>query len=90
MKEDDPIITMYCESCDKLFHIRKSRYTLTCPIAPKGDPHILTVRFCIRCKHRWYPRNAEVVGRYCPKCKSPYWNRDRKRIKVTDRDKTRE
>jgi len=31
---------------------------------------------CKRCKHEWTPRKEEV--RICPKCKSPYWDRERK------------
>jgi len=34
---------------------------------------------CERCGHRWIFRNKDV--RVCPKCKSPYWNRKRKRGK---------
>ena len=30
---------------------------------------------CSRCSHRWIPRKPEV--RVCPKCHSPYWDRDR-------------
>jgi len=31
---------------------------------------------CKRCGHKWNPRKIEI--RICPKCKSPYWDRDRK------------
>ena len=31
---------------------------------------------CKRCGYSWYPRKPEV--RVCPKCKSPYFDRDRK------------
>lgn len=34
---------------------------------------------CCRCSHSWIPRKKEV--RICPKCKSPYWDRPRKKIK---------
>jgi len=30
---------------------------------------------CLRCDHEWVPRKEEV--RICPKCKSPYWDRER-------------
>lgn len=33
---------------------------------------------CQRCGHGWTPR-AEAEPRVCPKCKSPYWNRLRRR-----------
>lgn len=32
---------------------------------------------CKRCGHSWYPRQPEV--RICPKCKSPYWDKERRR-----------
>ena len=31
---------------------------------------------CKRCGHNWPPRQPMV--RVCPKCKSPYWDRERK------------
>jgi len=31
--------------------------------------------YCKRCGHSWYPRQPEV--RICPKCKSPYWDKER-------------
>lgn len=31
---------------------------------------------CIRCNHVWFPR-ADSSPRVCPKCKSPYWDRER-------------
>ena len=34
---------------------------------------------CIRCKHKWIPRK-ETVPIICPKCKSPYWNKPRKKV----------
>lgn len=32
---------------------------------------------CRRCRHTWHPRREEIPVR-CPKCGSPYWNKDRK------------
>ncbi|MBI4116831.1 hypothetical protein HY449_03750 [Candidatus Pacearchaeota archaeon] len=32
---------------------------------------------CERCKHKWFPRN-DKIPLVCPKCKSPYWNKQRK------------
>ncbi|MFA5995565.1 MAG: hypothetical protein WCW27_01240 [Patescibacteria group bacterium] len=34
---------------------------------------------CKRCNHTWVPRTADI--RVCPKCKSPYWAKDRKKPK---------
>ena len=31
---------------------------------------------CNRCKHEWATRNKKDP-KYCPKCKSPYWNKPR-------------
>ena len=32
---------------------------------------------CKRCGYKWTPRKTEI--RICPKCKSPYWDRERKK-----------
>lgn len=32
---------------------------------------------CKRCGHKWNPRKTEIT--ICPKCKSPYWNKDKKK-----------
>jgi len=36
---------------------------------------------CERCGHEWIPRNKEEPL-VCPKCKSPYWNKPKRRNKV--------
>jgi DNA-directed RNA polymerase subunit RPC12/RpoP len=34
---------------------------------------------CLRCKHEWIPRTKkEVRPTTCPKCKSPYWDKERR------------
>lgn len=33
---------------------------------------------CTRCEHRWIPR-SENIPKVCPKCNSPYWNKEYKR-----------
>jgi len=35
---------------------------------------------CERCGHEWVPRNEETPI-ICPRCKSPYWNKPRKKNK---------
>ena len=35
---------------------------------------------CERCNHEWIPRNKAENPMICPKCKSPYWNKPRKKI----------
>jgi predicted Zn-ribbon and HTH transcriptional regulator len=39
-------------------------------------------RACKRCGHTWLKRKAEDP-KNCPKCKSPYWDRERTRPKNT-------
>ena len=36
--------------------------------------------FCFRCYHTWKKRIKLKPSKYCPHCKSPYWNRPRKKI----------
>ncbi len=36
------------------------------------------ISFCQRCYHSW-KRRREQLPKVCPKCKSPYWNKPRKR-----------
>ena len=31
---------------------------------------------CLRCTHTWIPRKP-VEPKFCPKCRSPYWNKPR-------------
>jgi len=38
---------------------------------------------CERCEHTWVPRDWDTEPRVCPKCKSPYWNKPRRRPKVS-------
>ena len=33
---------------------------------------------CGRCNHQWVQR-ATLLPKVCPKCKSPYWNKRRKK-----------
>lgn len=40
----------------------------------------LTEKQCNRCGHKWFPRSTDEPT-ICPKCKSPYWNRQRKEKK---------
>jgi DNA-directed RNA polymerase subunit RPC12/RpoP len=43
---------------------------------------------CLRCEHKWVPRvmtDREPI--ICPKCKSPYWNRERRADKQAVPDK---
>ncbi len=40
---------------------------------------------CERCGHKWAPRNKREQPAVCPKCKSPYWNKPRKRKRTTSK-----
>lgn len=35
---------------------------------------------CFRCLHTWVPR-TDKLPRVCPKCKSPYWEKERRTLK---------
>ncbi len=37
----------------------------------------LTKLKCKRCKYEWYPK-AERLPVRCPKCGSPYWDKERR------------
>lgn len=37
------------------------------------------ITFCNRCYHSW-KRRKDSIPKRCPRCKSPYWNKLRKRI----------
>lgn len=37
------------------------------------------ILFCFRCYHTWKKRIKSRPTKYCPKCKSKYWNRPRKK-----------
>lgn len=39
----------------------------------------VTAYKCERCKHQWIPRNKKETPTICPSCKSPYWNKPRKK-----------
>ncbi|HIH04894.1 TPA: hypothetical protein HA281_00810 [Candidatus Woesearchaeota archaeon] len=34
---------------------------------------------CYRCGYEWKPDQIEVPPKVCPKCKSPYWDKPRKK-----------
>jgi len=35
---------------------------------------------CKRCGHKWVPKKEEI--RICPKCKSPYWDKEKNAKKI--------
>jgi len=36
---------------------------------------------CLRCSHRWVPRENNAKPTVCPKCKNPYWDTPKKNDK---------
>ncbi len=38
-------------------------------------------RRCYRCGHEWRPRDINVGPKICPDCKSPYWDKQRRKRK---------
>ena len=46
---------------------------------PKGMKVEITRLECKRCGHVWIPKQEEV--RICPHCKSPYWDKERRKKK---------
>jgi hypothetical protein len=46
------------------------------PIMPRVRIEVEGFR-CARCGHEWVPRRRTEDPRVCPRCKSPYWDRER-------------
>jgi len=45
---------------------------------------------CNRCKHEWAPRMKGGKPAVCPKCKSAYWDRERKyKLNTEKRDRAK-
>ena len=40
---------------------------------------------CKRCLHTWFPRHVELPVK-CPKCQSPYWNKERIKRKAKPKE----
>lgn len=54
------------------------KYMVKCPRCDhEFEPKKLK---CLRCDHEWYPKDPNKPPKVCPnpKCKSPYWDRERK------------
>lgn len=39
---------------------------------------------CLRCNWSWPLRNPKKDPKTCPKCKSPYWNKQRKKTIIDE------
>lgn len=44
-----------------------------------GANVLITGNRCYRCGYEWRSKNMDVGSRICPICKSPYWNRPRRK-----------
>lgn len=66
-------LKIYCADCKITFVCNDSRFTNICPKCGT----FLTVRKCTRCFYEWTPQNFDKLSSTCPKCKSPYWCRER-------------
>ena len=38
---------------------------------------------CERCTHEWIPKSQKKEPSVCPKCKSPYWDKPRRKAMMT-------
>lgn len=68
-------LALWCQTCGDFIDVAKTRLTGCCPVC--GQP--MVKQRCIRCGHEWWPRDPTVLPGSCPRCKSPYYNRRRRR-----------
>jgi len=66
-------LVLLCISCHRKRH-REYQLVESQPVL-----HMPTLK-CLRCGHKWHPRTDKLPA-VCPnlKCKSPYWNKPRRR-----------
>ena len=72
----------WCSGCHAYYRCDESDYTGTCPACNVWNSQ----HRCSRCGHEWRSNLAFYgrTSRVCPKCKSPYWNRER--VMIPERD----
>ena len=39
---------------------------------------------CTRCEYKWVPKNIKRIPISCPKCKSPYWAKPKRKKKENE------
>jgi hypothetical protein len=72
-------LAIYCPNCSGekpfFFLTTEANFNNHCPKC--GE--FLSERMCIRCGHKWIPKNFTTLARVCPnpRCKSPLWCRER-------------
>jgi len=66
-------------------YLSKKQERLRMVKCPKCSNVFSDILKCTRCGHTWRPRGEELPT-VCPnpKCKSPYWNKPRKRKKKSN------
>ena len=76
---------MYCEKCDSYIdtdynaeHFDDEVNGCETMFEKGTDKWLqpLTALNCKRCDYKWYPRTVKEP-KNCPKCNSPYWNKER-------------
>ena len=72
---DEEDFKKFCK--EKNLPLKTPREVIAARSAWAGFQRLPTLH-CLRCGHDWYPRSPEAP-KQCPKCRSPYWNRPRKK-----------
>ena len=70
-----------CPYCKHVWMRKTDTKSRACPkchrtVVPRTPREMLT---CNRCDYTWEPRASGKLPGTCPKCKSPYWNKERVR-----------
>ena len=68
---DDGTVIVYSPLSNRPPEIRKGE--------PLIEPPLVKKRRCKRCNYTWTPRRKQKPVQ-CPECKSPYWNKERKKV----------
>ena len=74
-------VEIVCPYCGHVWMRNTDTKSRACPkchriVVPRTPREMLT---CNRCGNVWEPRASGKVPGTCPKCKSPYWNKERVR-----------
>ena len=71
-----------CDSCAEEIllgvskQLEKKGMAIALPFKGSDTGIIVGKNTCTRCNHSWVQRSFDVPT-VCPKCKSPYWNREK-------------
>lgn len=65
---------LWCADCGKWSPVSDPQHcSWRCPQCGA----FLRLLRCGRCGHEWSPRTFGRLPKICPKCKSPYWDREK-------------